>query len=268
MEPLHRNCYGGEPGSYFGFLLDYFPDFSDLSGYSGSFTPAHLWFILYLFVFSLIALPMFRRFVQHEDRVPVRHAARLFSRPLLFVALIVPLMALQALPAPGGQNPFYYFFIYLIGFLAWMQPDFADMAAKYRLHALLALLITVPAWLWMQVQFRGAADFSAIDIFLTFLRTLNVWLTLLVILGYGRKLLNFHHPWLDYANEAAFPIYVIHQTVIVAIGYYVVPFEWNVFAKFVVILVASFAVSFLLYEGVIRRIALLRWLFGVKRSGR
>ena len=260
--------HGVEPGNYLDFLLGYFPDFSDLSGYSGSFTPAHLWFILYLFVFSLIALPMFRWFVQHQDRVPVRNATRLLSRPPLFVALFIPLTALLALPAPGGQNPFYYFFIYVTGFLVCMNPSFSDMLAKSRLHALLALLITVPVYLWMQVHFHEAADFSAIDILLTSLRTLNVWLTLIVIMGYGSKLLNFRHPWLDYANEAAFPIYVIHQTVILAIGYYVVQFEWNLYVKYLVILIVSFAVSCLLYEGVIRRIAVLRWLFGIKRSRR
>lgn len=61
----------------------------------------------------------------------------------------------------------------------------------------------------MMEHFHGAADFSAINILLTLLRTLNVWLTLIVIMGYGSKLLNFRHPWLDYANEAAFPIYII-----------------------------------------------------------
>jgi surface polysaccharide O-acyltransferase-like enzyme len=259
---------GEEPGDYFDFLLGYFPDFSDLSGYAGSFTPAHLWFILYLFAFALIALPMFRRLLQFEDSAPVRRALRLISRPPFFIALFVPLTALQALPAPGGQNPFYYFFIYVTGFLVCVHPNFADMLAKCRLHALAALLITVPVWLWMMYRFHGAADFSAINILLTLLRTLNVWLTLIVITGYGSKLLNFRHRWLDYANEAAFPIYVIHQTVIVVIGYYVVRFEWNLYAKFVVTLMVSFAVSCLLYDGVIRRFGMLRWLFGIKRQRR
>jgi surface polysaccharide O-acyltransferase-like enzyme len=259
-----RIMLGEEPGPYLVFLLNYFPDFRDLSGYSGSFSPAHLWFILYLFVFSLVALPLFRRLMQHQDGVLVRHAARLLSRWPLFVALVVPLTALLALPAPGGQNPFYYFFIYVAGFLACMQPDFADMAAKRRLQALAILLITVPAWLWMRHHFRDAAAFSAMDIFLALLQTFNVWLTLIVILGYGSKLRNVRHPWLDYANEAAFPIYVIHQTVIVAVGYVVVPLEWNLYVKYGAILIVSFAASCFLYEGVIRRVAVLRRLFGVK----
>jgi len=259
---------GGDPGNYFAFLLDYFPDFSDLSGYTGSFTPAHLWFILYLFVFALISLPMFRWLARHPDSATVRNMARWLSRPAFFVALFVPLSALLALPAPGGQNPFYYFFIYTTGFLACMLPNFADMLAKIRLPALLALLATVPAYLWMQHRFHGAADFSAIDILHTALRTLNVWLALIVIMGYGSRLLNFRHRWLAYANEAAFPIYVIHQTVIVVIGYYVVRFDWNPYAKFEVILVSSLAASWLLYDWVIRRIAVLRWLFGVKYARR
>lgn len=48
----------GYSQNYWDFLKSYFPDFSDLSGYTGTFTPAHLWFILYLFIISLVALPL------------------------------------------------------------------------------------------------------------------------------------------------------------------------------------------------------------------
>jgi len=259
---------GVEPGGYFDFLRGYFPDFSDLSGYTGSFSPAHLWFILYLFVFSLLALPLFRWLMRRRDSAAVRKAVRWLSRPPVFAALFLPLAALLALPAPGGQNSFYYFFIYVIGFLACLHPDFDGMLSKSRFPALLALAVTIPAHLRMQQRFHAAPDFSAMDIGLTLLGTLNVWLALIVVLGYGSRLLSFRHRLLDYANEAAFPIYVIHQTVIVAIGYYVVQREWNVWAKFAVILLGSFALSILLYEGVIRRIPALRWLFGIKRPRR
>jgi len=149
-----------------------------------------------------------------------------------------------------------------------MHPAFSDLLAKCRLPVLAALLVTVPAWMWLQFRYHDAPDFSAADILLTGLRTLNIWLTLIVIVGYAGKLLNFRPPWLNYANEAAFPIYILHQTVIVAIGYYVVRWDWDPYAKFAVILMASFAVSCLLYEWVIRRSAPLRRLFGVKLSSR
>jgi fucose 4-O-acetylase-like acetyltransferase len=44
-----RLNHEGAGGDYLTFLANFFSDFSDLSGYFGTFTPAHLWFILYLF---------------------------------------------------------------------------------------------------------------------------------------------------------------------------------------------------------------------------
>lgn len=259
---------GGEPGGYPEFLADFFTDFSDLSGYSGSFTPAHLWFILYLFAFSLIALPMFRTLIRRLDDTPVRRAMGVLSRPPVFALLFVPLTAMQALPAPGGQNPFYYFFIYAAGFLACAHPDFESMLAKCRFPALLTLAVTVPVWVWMLNHFGNLSGFSPAAILFTLLRTLNVWLTLIAITGYGLKLRHVRPSWLGYANEAAFPVYIVHQTVIVVIGWFVVPLDWNPYMKFSVILISSFTASCLLYEAVIRRLAPMRLLFGVKSAPR
>jgi fucose 4-O-acetylase-like acetyltransferase len=257
---------GGEPGGYLEYLTRFFADFSDLSGYTGAFTPAHLWFILYLFVFSLIGLPMFRALIRRLDDAPVRRAMGFLSRPQVFVLLFVPLTAVQALPAPGGQNPFYYFFIYAAGFLACAHPDFEGMLAKCRFPALLALAVTVPVWVWMLDHFGNLSGFSPAAILFTLLRTLNVWLTLIAITGYGLKLRHVRPSWLRYANEAAFPVYIVHQTVIVVIGWFIVQQDWNLYVKFAVILISSFAASCLLYEAAIRRLAPLRLLFGVKSA--
>jgi hypothetical protein len=69
-----------------------------------------------------------------------------------------------------------------------------------------------------------------------------------------------------YANEAVLPFYLLHQTVIVVIGFYVV--QWNIGAlpKFLIISVAALVITLLLYEIMIRRIMLMRFLFGMKSA--
>jgi len=106
--------------------------------------------------------------------------------------------------------------------------------------------------------------FSAMDIFIAFLRTMNMWLTLIVILGYGNKLLNFPHKAINYMNEAAFPIYIIHQSILVVVGYYIVKLNVGIYPKFFMIMFLTLAASFLLYEFVIKRLAVTRMLFGIK----
>ena len=66
------------------------------------------------------------------------------------------------------------------------------------------------------------------------------------------------------ANEAIFPFYLLHQPVIVVVGYHVVSLPIPVLLKVVLITFSSFAVTTGLYWLLIRRINFLRLIFGMK----
>ena len=67
-----------------------------------------------------------------------------------------------------------------------------------------------------------------------------------------------------YANQAVLPVYVLHQTVIVMIGFYVVQWEAPTLAKYPVISFTALVVILVLYDLGVRRTALTRVLFGMK----
>jgi glucan biosynthesis protein C len=90
------------------------------------------------------------------------------------------------------------------------------------------------------------------------------WLRVLSLLGFGMQYLTFNTRFLRYANEAVLPFYILHQTVIVSVGFYVVRWPIPDLLKFVHIAASSFAIIMLLYECLIRRVNLLRFLFGMK----
>lgn len=93
---------------------------------------------------------------------------------------------------------------------------------------------------------------------------LSAWCWILALLGFGRRHLNFHTAWLNYANEAVLPFYILHQTVLLIIGFFVVrwpipdPLKWGVIAA------SSLVICMALYEFVVRRVNVLRFLFGMK----
>ncbi|MFD2444901.1 acyltransferase family protein [Bacillus sp. CGMCC 1.16607] len=257
-----RLDHSGEgQGSYFTFLKSFFTDFSDLSGYFGTFTPAHLWFILYLFVLSLIALPVFT-FVKRKLARTNFH--KILSHPLVFILCFFILVFTQVLPAPGGQNPFFYLTFLIMGFVTSSDQRYQEMFNCIRLKAFVLLCAFVPLWIFLIQNNQDATRFSTVDILTTMVRMLNVWLSLIVILGYGHKFLNFHHKWLPYLNEAAFPVYIIHQTVLVIVSYYVLMMNMGMVAKFICIMLLTFVLSILIYEFVIKRTKVTRWMFGVK----
>ena len=71
-----------------------------------------------------------------------------------------------------------------------------------------------------------------------------------------------------YAQEARLPFYVLHQTPIILVGYYVI--QWNVIApvKFLVISLASLLITLIVYDIAVRRTEATRFLFGMRpKSG-
>jgi peptidoglycan/LPS O-acetylase OafA/YrhL len=92
---------------------------------------------------------------------------------------------------------------------------------------------------------------------------LMAWFFILTFLGFGMKHLNFNMPFLKYANEAVLPFYILHQTVLLCVGYFVVRWAIPDLQKWLVIVPLSFVIVTGLYE-LVRRNNILRFLFGMK----
>jgi hypothetical protein len=98
---------------------------------------------------------------------------------------------------------------------------------------------------------------------MTIVRSINTWLWLVTILWLGNRFLNRPGPVLTYGNEAALPVYILHQTVIIALGYYIIQSAGGIGLKFAVITVTSFIVAMVIYELLVRRWNPVRVLFGM-----
>lgn len=248
--------------SYWRFLTDYFQVRGDLTGYTGLFTPAHLWFILYLLVFSAIALPLFLRL--RRDRRLSDWLARECERPSALFFLAVPLGVAGALPDIGGKNPFYYFLLFVYGYLFMSDARFAEILEKNRKRALRLGVVTMAFTLTLWSLPVRMPEYSLGDILFYLVRTFNAWFWVVALLGYGARYLNGTNRWYRYANEASYPFYILHQTVIVAIGYFVIAWSVGLWTKFFLICLLSFAATLFLYEICVRRANMTRFLFGMK----
>jgi hypothetical protein len=93
---------------------------------------------------------------------------------------------------------------------------------------------------------------------------LSSWCWIQAILGFGMKHLNVDTPFLRHANEAVLPFYVMHQTVLLCVGYFVVGRGIPDLLKWAVISAASLAIIVIVYASLVRRSNVLRILFGMK----
>ena len=164
----------------------------------------------------------------------------------------------------GGWGLPTYVFFFLAGFVLISSGAVQDRIRRQRWASLTAggLLLGLTGTL-MVVQ--GEGRFGTPDYALQFgLYSLASWCWVLAMLGLGMEYLNRPHPWLRYANEAVLPFYILHQTVVLGLGYYVVRWDIPDLIKYVLILSSSFAVTMALYELLVRRSNVLRFLFGMK----
>jgi len=175
-------------------------------------------------------------------------------------------------PLSSGENDLihdwahllYYFTFFLYGYVLCSREGFWQAIDRYKL---LALVLAVPLSLAEMtldgLGFKSGDPYSPVMILFACARCFIAWCWIIAFLGYARKFLSFSNKLLSYANEAVLPFYILHQTLIITVGYFVIQWQMNVYLKYLVVVVASFAGIMLLYEG-IKRTAVTRFLFGMR----
>jgi hypothetical protein len=98
----------------------------------------------------------------------------------------------------------------------------------------------------------------------TLLVSVLIWSTILAILGYGMCYLTASSRLLTYANEAVLPFYILHQPVILILGYFIIPLSLPIVAKYLAIVPLAFSITLGLYEYGVRRVNPVRRIFGLK----
>lgn len=246
-------------GGYVQFWLQKVLEFQPYP--QGNFSWHHLWFILYLFIYVAVLLPLLVRW--RRSRFAVRPG------PWLYLAFL-PLALNEALLKPlfpethaliGDWYVFNHYLLFTVyGFALASSADSWDWLALWR-HASLGMatvLLLVALTLFETGVSHRDGFFDA------FIANAFTWCALLAFLGFGRRHLSFSNGLLRWARDASYPIYILHQTLIIAIAYYVIQQPWSPWVKYWVVLAGTMAGCVLGYEYAIRRFAVTRLLFGMK----
>ena len=91
----------------------------------------------------------------------------------------------------------------------------------------------------------------------------GIWSMLIGMLGAGKRYLDRPSPALAYLAEASYPVYILHQTVIVLAAFWLVRLPVGLPAQWIAVFVTAVVVTFAIYE-LVRRIGVLRFLFGMR----
>ncbi|KAM3100841.1 acyltransferase family protein [Phormidesmis sp. 146-35] len=281
LERLSNPYHGVAPwsrgqfsGSFWEFIPYYFQGWY-LFGGNFAWMGIHLWYLLTLFLFSLLLLPLFIVIRQGKGRRLLEKSAIVLAKPMAIFLFGLPIIVLESglnpatfgVRAAGGWNFFTYFTFLLYGYLIVQDRRIEQAVYRHLLSALAIAGLTTPLLLEPTRHLltgNGTVYASLGYTLITTLKSFNCWCWMVTLLSLGRRFLNFNHPALRYMSEASLPFYILHQPIILVIGFCIADWKVGVLMKFMALSSIAFIAIALLYELFVRRINLLRVSFGLK----
>jgi peptidoglycan/LPS O-acetylase OafA/YrhL len=259
----------GSQQSYWSYLTSGdFLKMNPAGDYYGGWGTGHLWFIEVLFIISVVVLPLLAWGRSERGGAVMRSISRGLARPAWWLVVPFVMAAGFVLPDPLTDHTTAFYLVYFVlGYLAVSDAQFIKSAVRYRWYALtigipLALVYVAKAY----VVDSDTADIREV-VPVMYAAGLGGWLIIVGLLGCGKRYLDRTSPALAYLAEGSYPVYILHQTVIVVFAFYIV--GWAVWEplQWVALLAVSVTVTFALYEGV-RRWSVTRFLFGMRPKRR
>jgi surface polysaccharide O-acyltransferase-like enzyme len=249
------------PIDFSGNFFEWYPHTFECCYPEANLSWHHLWFLMYLFVYSLLLLPLFR-WLRDSGREHLDRVTGFLGRG---ANLLLPAVWLAGAEAalrgsfPNNQdlvtdlaNHANYPVVFLMGFVLVSDP---------RLDGALRRL-----WRWVLPIGVAAAVVPILDVGYTAdraLRGVAEWFILLGLVGLGRAALHRPIPWVVRFSSISLPFYIFHQTVIVVLAYWVTRWDAGIPVKYTVIALGAFTITWALAEAV-RLTPVTRAAFGLR----
>lgn len=231
----------------------------------------HLWYLPYLLLYTLLLIPL-TSFLDGRGR-RIRAGFRSLAGPWVVLVPTVPLMLYGNTVFPHFPgithaliDDWYahamYFTFFLYGYLIGnSQPFWASLAAMRG--RLLVTGVASFALLMLQREILGEDPGIALEQLNLLTIYVNRWVWILTMMAWGYHAFNRPAKWLPYATQAVYPWYILHQTIIVVAGFNLSGLALGPVFEPLLVLGATIGGCYVLYEFVIRRVRILRPLFGV-----
>jgi len=227
-----------------------------------SLEPGHLWFLANIFIYVTLLSPVFFYLKRNENGIINRWLKILFgSLPglsLVFVAFVVEVVLIKPESFEMYVMTLHGF---LLGFLAFLFGFCFILVGN-------SFWKTILKWRWL---------FLAVSVILYLIRVLafqlkapnylmaiesNAWI--FTAFGFAYRYLNNPSKALSYFSQAAYPIYIIHMIFLYLGCYLIIPMGIPTIFKFILIVTFTSTGCLFVYHFIIRRVKILRPLFGLK----
>lgn len=271
---LHRNQFDG---SFLKFLPTYYTTGPAID-YKGNFSHEHLWFLMYLFIIAMAALPLLRYLRSEKGHARIeRWAARAGNRSWFLFVPALPIWVSQLVLRrifPDTTHAIvddWAYMVYLFLFFVYgailVADDRFSKAAVRNWKPALVLAIALGSfiiWNWTS-QVIDVDESLILRIVWGWLDVLVTWFWMVALLGFGKSFLDKPSRLLSHLSEIAYPYYIWHQTVIVILAYFVVQIAAGILVKYLLLVVSAAVITWALSVAV-KATNVTRFLFGLRTS--
>ncbi|HET6553458.1 MAG TPA: acyltransferase [Dyella sp.] len=248
-------------------------------GWQFGVTWNHLWYLPYVWVYTLVLLALLPALESASGQRAIAVLQRLRGWPLLVLPAL-PLLACNlwlAARFPMSHalvGDWYahagYATMFFYGYVVGTHQGLWDELARLRHRALGMAVACFAAFLLLAyldnfIDLTDAPEsaMACTRLCMRILHFLYAWSAIAAVLGWGHRYLNRPFRWLPYAREAVFPWYILHQSVMLAFAYWLLPLRLGPMWEPTLVLLGTVGGCAVLHEMVIRRSRWLRLLFGL-----
>ncbi len=222
----------------------------------------HLWFLGNIFIYVVALSPVFFFLKRNKNGRIDKWIKALFSSSLGLIIIVAAFILETMLVRPESYEMYamtlHGFFLGLLAFLFGFLSVHAGNSFWQNLKKWRWLLLASAVLLYM-IRIL-AFDMKSPD----YMMSTETCVWIFAIFGFASKYLNRPSRTLAYLSQGAYPIYILHMVFLYLGSHLIFPLEVSGEIKFIVLILFTVSGCLILYEFVIRRIKVLRLLFGLK----
>ncbi len=250
--------YEGYSGGFLAFLPKFY--FTNTFHYHGY---AHLWFLLYLFVFSWVFAPLFVRWQKGEARYNKMVSFLLRGNNLLLPLAFIVIAESGLRPFVDGPyiifgdwaNDIVYASFFLFGFVFASSPAIQTKIFKWQkpfgiIALLCACALIFMYYLWAVLK----ANSIWLSVSWAFTKGVYECAAILFLSGFAKKHWNKKTRLIQYLSKASFAYYIWHYIPVSALTYLFLRTGLTANVKYLLTVLLSFLFIFAFYEGIVKRL--------------
>ena len=257
IQAFPKALYDGFSGDFLHFIPQFFS--KKIVYYLGY---AHLWFLLYLFIFSLCCLPLFTKWLNDKTKMDNLSSLLCKGNKILMPIGFICLSELFLRPFSGSQtiigdwaNDVIYSSMFIFGFVYAYDSKIQERINQLYKPAKYILTISIPVYVFLYYKIDlNASRINIFGFFGILIKGIYECSAIIVLMKIGRHYLNKKSILLSYLNKASFSYYLIHLLPVSILTYYFINTKLNVYIKFLLVVIFSYIFIFTIYEIVIRRL--------------